>query len=53
MNRKVVNIPAMKKSFNMQGFEPQANMPEQFAALIHSETVRNAKLIKLIRAKAE
>ena len=48
---KVVNTPEMKESLNRQGLEPQTNTPEQFAALIHREIVRNSKLIQLTGAK--
>ena len=50
---KVVNAPEMKESLNQQGMEPQAVTPEQFGAFIHGEIEKNAKLIKLIGAKAE
>lgn len=50
---KVVATAEMKESLNKQGLEPQTNTPEQFAAFIHSEIARSAKLIKLTGAKAE
>ena len=43
---KVVNTPEMKDAFNKQGLEAQTDTLEQFTAFIHSEIVRNAKLIK-------
>lgn len=50
---KVVNTSDMKESLNRQGLEPQTSTPEQFAAFIHTEVAKNAKLIKLIGMKAE
>jgi tripartite-type tricarboxylate transporter receptor subunit TctC len=43
----------MKESLGRQGLEPQTSTPEQFAAFIHNEVEKNAKLIKLIGMKAE
>jgi tripartite-type tricarboxylate transporter receptor subunit TctC len=50
---KVLNTADVKEPLNRQGFEPQGNTPEQFAALIHNEIAQNTKLIKLIGLKAE
>lgn len=50
---KVVNSAEMKESLDKQGMEPQANTPEQFAVFIRGEIEKNARLIKLIGAKAE
>lgn len=50
---KAVNTTAMKESFSKQGLEPQTNTPEQFAAFIHGELLKNAKLIKLAGVKPE
>ncbi len=50
---KVVNTAEMMESLNRQGLEPQTNTPEQFAAFIHGELAKNARLIKLIGVKAE
>ncbi len=50
---KVVNTPDVKESLGRQGLEPQTSTPEQFAAFIHGEVEKNAKLIKLIGMKAE
>ena len=49
----VVDAPDMKQSLNKQGMIPQALTPEQFGAFIHTEIEKNAKLIKLIKAKNE
>ena len=50
---KAVNTPEMKESLTKQGFEPQTNTPEQFAALIRDEIAQTAKLIKLFGVKTE
>ena len=50
---KAINTPEMKESLTKQGFEPQTNTPEQFAALIRDEIAQTAKLIKLFGVKAE
>jgi tripartite-type tricarboxylate transporter receptor subunit TctC len=47
----VIDAPDMKESLNKQGMVPQALTPEQFGAFIHASIEKNAKLIKLIRAK--
>jgi len=51
--RKVVTSAEMKESLSVQGMEPQPNTPEEFAAFIHGEIEKNARLIRLIGAKAE
>ncbi|OGA45294.1 MAG: hypothetical protein A3G24_27835 [Betaproteobacteria bacterium RIFCSPLOWO2_12_FULL_62_13] len=50
---KVINAPEMMESLGKQGLEPQTNTPEQFAAFIHGELAKNAKLIRSIGVKAE
>jgi tripartite-type tricarboxylate transporter receptor subunit TctC len=50
---KLVGTPEMKEALNRQGLEPQTSTPEQFAAFIHDEVAKNARLIKLIGMKAE
>ncbi|MBI4192712.1 MAG: tripartite tricarboxylate transporter substrate binding protein [Betaproteobacteria bacterium] len=51
---KVINNAEMKESLiSKLGMEPQTNTPEQFAAFIHGELEKNARLIKLIGMKAE
>lgn len=50
---KAVNTPDMKEALNKQGFEPQTNAPEQFAAFIRAEIAQSGKLIKLIGLKVE
>jgi tripartite-type tricarboxylate transporter receptor subunit TctC len=49
----VVDAPDMTESLNKQGMMPQPLTPEQFGAFVHAEIVKNAKLIKLIKAKNE
>jgi tripartite-type tricarboxylate transporter receptor subunit TctC len=53
MIAKVVETPDVKESLGRQGLEPQTSTPEHFAAFIHGEVAKNAKLIKLIGMKAE
>lgn len=50
---RAVGLPDVKEALNRQGFEPQANSPEQFAALIHREIEQNTRLIRAIGLKAE
>ena len=49
----VVNTADVKQALNRQGFEPQTNTPDQFAALIRGEIAQNTKLIRMIGLKAE
>lgn len=49
----IVATPEIKTSLNRQGLDTQTSTPEQFAALIHSETKLNTKLIRMTGAKAE
>jgi hypothetical protein len=51
--KTVVDAREMKEPLNKQGMEPQALTPGQFGAFVHAEIEKNAKLMKLIRAKAE
>jgi tripartite-type tricarboxylate transporter receptor subunit TctC len=50
---RIVQMPDIKEALDKQGFEPHASTPEQFAALIHREIERTAKLIKLTGLKVE
>lgn len=50
---KVVNTPDMRQAFSKQGLEAHTNTPEQFAALIRTEVVQSAKLIKSAGVKPE
>jgi tripartite-type tricarboxylate transporter receptor subunit TctC len=50
---KIVQMPDIKEALDKQGFEAHASTPEQFAALIHREIERTAKLIKLTGLKVE
>ena len=43
---KTLNTPEVKASLSRQGIEVQTSSPQEFAAYIHSETERNAKLLK-------
>ena len=43
---KAVNTSEIKASFSKQGIEVQTSTPQQFAAFIRSEIVRNARLMK-------
>jgi len=55
-NREVTRIletPQMKVFFAQQGAEPAASTPEQFAALIKSETAKYAKIVKDSGAKVD
>jgi tripartite-type tricarboxylate transporter receptor subunit TctC len=47
------HTPEVRASLRKEGFEPQTNTPEQFAALIHGELAKIAKLIELTGLKAE
>ncbi len=51
--RKAVDLLQTKEALKAQGLEPQTTTPEQFAALIRTEMVQNAKLIKVADLKAE
>ena len=50
---KVVSAPAMKDWLIKQGFEPQTNTPEQFAAFIGREIAQSAELVKATGLKVE
>lgn len=50
---KIVRMPDVKEALNKQGFEPQSNTPEQFAAVISREIEQTVKLIQLTGLKAE
>jgi tripartite-type tricarboxylate transporter receptor subunit TctC len=50
---KAVDTPEIKESLNKQGLDPQTSTPEQFAALIHGDIAKNAKLIALAGVKVE
>jgi tripartite-type tricarboxylate transporter receptor subunit TctC len=43
---KALNTPEIKGAFSKQGVEVQTDTPQQFAAFIHSEIARNARLMK-------
>ena len=47
------NTPEMKVSLSLQGIEVQTNSPQEFAAFIHSEIEKNAKLLKAAGLKGE
>ncbi len=50
---KVISAPEMMETLGKQGLEAQTNTPEQFAAFIHGELAKNAKLVKSIGLKVE
>ena len=50
---KAISNAETKDALNKQGFEPQTNTPEQFAALIKRDLVQNARLIQLAGLKPE
>jgi tripartite-type tricarboxylate transporter receptor subunit TctC len=50
---KIVSTPEMKEALNRQGLEPQANSPQQLAAMVRAEFVKNANLIKAANLKSE
>jgi tripartite-type tricarboxylate transporter receptor subunit TctC len=50
---RIVQMPDIKEALDKQGFEAQGGTPEQYAALIHREIERTAKIIKLTGLKAE
>ena len=43
----------MKEGLTRQGLEPQTGTPEQFAAFIHNEVQKNARLIKIAGVKGD
>ena len=56
LNREIVAVlatPEFKEQLMAAGADPAPNTPEQFAALIQSEIVKWAKVIKLSGAKPE
>jgi tripartite-type tricarboxylate transporter receptor subunit TctC len=50
---KLVAMPETKKQLDAQGFVPYYNTPEQTAALVKSDIVRFAKIIKEANIKVE
>ncbi len=50
---KSLNTPAVRERLMAQGADPVGNTPEQFAALIRSETVKWAKVVKDSGAKVD
>lgn len=50
---KTVNTPEMRQVLNKQGLEVKTSTPEEFAAFIHGEIAKNARLVKLIGIKPE
>ena len=50
---KIAFLPDIKDALSKQGFEPQPGTPEEFAAVVHKEIERTAKLIRLTGLKAE
>jgi len=50
---RIVYSPEVKKVLNHEGAEPVGNAPEEFTAILKSETVKWAKVIKAAGIKAE
>ena len=50
---RAVGTPEMKEGLTRQGLEPQTGTPEQFAAFIHNEVQKNARLIKIAGVKGD
>jgi tripartite-type tricarboxylate transporter receptor subunit TctC len=50
---RILASPEMKVFFAQQGAEPAADSPEQFAALIKSEIIKYAKIVKQSGAKVD
>jgi tripartite-type tricarboxylate transporter receptor subunit TctC len=50
---KIMEMPSVKERFAVFGFEPVANSPEEFAALIKSEIARWAKVIRDANIRSE
>ena len=50
---RALNEPEVREKLTAQGIEPTANSPAEFAAIIGTETVRWAKVIKETGARAE
>jgi tripartite-type tricarboxylate transporter receptor subunit TctC len=50
---RAVRAPDMKERFAAEGLEPIASKPEDFAAFIHSELDKWAKVIKAAGIKVQ
>jgi tripartite-type tricarboxylate transporter receptor subunit TctC len=50
---KIIELPDVKDTFTSQGIDPWYQTPEQFSALVKSDTVRFAQLIKAANIKGE
>lgn len=50
---RILSLPELKEKLDSQGAAPFASTPEQFAALIRSELVRYAKIIKAADIKLD
>jgi tripartite-type tricarboxylate transporter receptor subunit TctC len=50
---KIVHLPEVKKVLNHEGAEPVGNSPQEFTAILRSETAKWAKVIKAAGIKAE
>ena len=50
---KAVNTPEMKEWFSKLGLEVETNTPEEFSTFIHSEIVKNAKLVEFAGVKPD
>jgi tripartite-type tricarboxylate transporter receptor subunit TctC len=50
---KVIEMPDVKETFVSQGIDPWYQSPEQFAALLRSDTARFAQLIKTANIKGD
>ena len=50
---KVLQLPATRERFALEGFEAVGNTPAQFAAYIKSEQVKWAKVIKEAGIRAD
>jgi tripartite-type tricarboxylate transporter receptor subunit TctC len=50
---RILQTLEVRKVFEHEGAEPVGNSPEQFAAIIKSETAKWAKLVKAAGIKGE